>query len=171
MRLSTYACLALPALAYSSAIPSNPQPALVEATITSSPSLPLQTTSSTQNSLLPELTPTAKLELRQEDVEAATTLAATQVNPVTTLWLPSNIGTTVTWVEVIYTQTFASVIDQWTTSGSGSVGMGTLTGEAGALKTSEARSSAAANTKPMTTNFVLVGGVAMTMMVLGAVLL
>ncbi|MCJ1339711.1 hypothetical protein MMC09_005001 [Bachmanniomyces sp. S44760] len=40
--------------------------------------------------------------------------------------------------QVVYTQTFATAPDQWTTSGAGSVGLGTLTGSVGAVKTQNA---------------------------------
>lgn len=44
------------------------------------------------------------------------------------------IGSSTTWVEVIYTQTFASVPEQWATAGSGTIGLGTITGEVGVVK-------------------------------------
>lgn len=63
-----------------------------------------------------------------------TTVAATQAGTVTTNWVESEIGTSITYVEVIYTQTFASVPDQMATAGSGSIGLGTITGVVGVVK-------------------------------------
>ena len=51
-----------------------------------------------------------------------------QYPSITTQWVESTLGgTTTTWVEVIYTQTFAKVPDQWYTAGAGTIGYGTLT--------------------------------------------
>ncbi|KZF26532.1 hypothetical protein L228DRAFT_14593 [Xylona heveae TC161] len=55
-------------------------------------------------------------------------------------WLPN--GQT-TWVEVIYSQTFASVPDQAPTPSSGQVGLGTHTGKIGVYKTDKERKNAA----------------------------
>lgn len=44
-----------------------------------------------------------------------------------------------TWVQVIYTQTFAKVVSQGDAPGVGAVGMGTLTGEVGVLRTEQAK--------------------------------
>ncbi|KAK5115854.1 hypothetical protein LTR85_009448 [Meristemomyces frigidus] len=70
-----------------------------------------------------------KLEIRQggaADVAATASAAAVQFPSITTQWVETTIGAATTWVEVIYTQTFASVPDQWTTAGAGSIGYGTL---------------------------------------------
>ncbi|KAF2719767.1 hypothetical protein K431DRAFT_304897 [Polychaeton citri CBS 116435] len=62
--------------------------------------------------------------------QAATT-AVTQPATITTQWLPVNskIGgvETETWLEFIYTQTFAKVPDQLPSAGNGVIGYGTLT--------------------------------------------
>ena len=63
-------------------------------------------------------------------VAADVTTAVTQAPAVTTLWMQSQVNpTSVTYVEVIYTQTFAKVPDQWPSPGSGTIGLGTLTKE------------------------------------------
>ncbi|MCJ1260003.1 hypothetical protein MMC24_007843, partial [Lignoscripta atroalba] len=50
-----------------------------------------------------------------------------QISPVTTVWIGS--------VQVVFTQTFASVPSQGPSPAVGSIGMGTLTGTVGAVKT------------------------------------
>lgn len=75
--------------------------------------------------------------LKREIAASAVTTAATQMGTVTTEWVESTIDFTTTWVEMIYTQTFASVPDQWSTSGSGSIGLGTISGTVGIVKDSK----------------------------------
>ncbi|KAK6393652.1 hypothetical protein LTR65_002524 [Meristemomyces frigidus] len=70
-----------------------------------------------------------KLEIRQGGatvVTSAATTAASQYPSITTQWVETTIGESTTWVEVIYTQTFASVPLQWNTAGAGTIGYGTL---------------------------------------------
>ena len=67
----------------------------------------------------------------------AATQAATQVNPVTAYWIAStwiSAQSSEAWVEVTYTQTFATHPGKWTTAGAGSVGLGTHTGVVGVVK-------------------------------------
>ncbi|KAI5368019.1 Putative protein Kre1 [Septoria linicola] len=66
-----------------------------------------------------------KLEARAQ-VQPDATTAVTQAPAVTTLWMQSQIDSSVTYVEVVYTQTFASVVDQWPSPKSGEIGYGTL---------------------------------------------
>ncbi|KAF2767698.1 hypothetical protein EJ03DRAFT_337415 [Teratosphaeria nubilosa] len=54
-------------------------------------------------------------------------LSPSQYPSVTTQWVESTIAGTTTYVEVIYTQTFAAVPDQWPMPGQGVIGYGTLT--------------------------------------------
>lgn len=61
------------------------------------------------------------------------TLDPSQYPSVTVQWFESTIAGTTTYVEITYTQTFASVPDQWPTAGAGSIGYGTLT-DGGAKK-------------------------------------
>lgn len=82
---------------------------------------------------------TRNLRLRQaagNDNLGAVLTQVTQNNPVTTNWVESTNDITTTWVEVIYTQTFASVVEQRETAGAGSVGLGTITGEVGVVRSS-----------------------------------
>ena len=88
------------------------------------------------SSLIPVATPI--LELRQNlpvGAAPATTLAPTQMSPVTTVWSATVIGGKTTNVQVAYTQTFASAPGQGPSPLVGSIGMGTLTGQVGAVKT------------------------------------
>ncbi|OCK80409.1 hypothetical protein K432DRAFT_297765, partial [Lepidopterella palustris CBS 459.81] len=73
--------------------------------------------------------------LREVVAGAAATLAPGQVSPITTQWVESVINGVATWIEIIYTQTFAAVPEQLATAGKGEIGMGTLTGQVGVTKT------------------------------------
>ncbi|TKA79656.1 hypothetical protein B0A55_03437 [Friedmanniomyces simplex] len=73
--------------------------------------------------------PQPHLEPRQGAVVAN---PAASINPeqypiATTQWIESTIGDSTTYISVAYTQTFASVPDQWVTAGTGTIGYGTLT--------------------------------------------
>ena len=57
---------------------------------------------------------------------------------VTTQWIETTIGSLVTWVPHVYTQTFAGTPGQLPEPGNGEVGMGTLTGQVGVTKTVDA---------------------------------
>ncbi|KAJ9618931.1 hypothetical protein H2203_008747 [Taxawa tesnikishii (nom. ined.)] len=74
----------------------------------------------------------------------ATTLAQAQVPTVTSWWQETTIGTRTTWVQVFYTQTFAKVPDQLPSAQAGSIGMGTLTGNVGVVRTAEAKKASGA---------------------------
>ncbi|KAI9736180.1 MAG: hypothetical protein M1834_001065 [Cirrosporium novae-zelandiae] len=76
------------------------------------------------------------LELREIVAGVVSSASGGQADAVTTYGI--NSGTAADWISVTYTQTFASVPDQWTTSGSGTVGLGTLTGSVGVVKEYEA---------------------------------
>ena len=70
---------------------------------------------------------------------AAATTIAKPPNPVTTEWIPSAVNPTSTpYVAVVYTQTFASVPNQLPSAASGSVGLGTITGQVGIMHTTAA---------------------------------
>lgn len=77
------------------------------------------------------------LRLRQAAsiIDVTATQAATQVGSITTVWLPSSVGSTNSYVEVIYTQTFAAVPDQWPSPIAGSIGLGTLAKRQAAAET------------------------------------
>lgn len=60
-------------------------------------------------------------------VAADVATAVTQAPAVTTLWMQSQVNpSSVTYVEVIYTQSLAEVPDQYPSPGLGSIGYGTL---------------------------------------------
>lgn len=50
----------------------------------------------------------------------------------------------ITNVEVVFTQTFAAVPDQWPSPSPGTIGMGTLTGAVGAVRTEQVKKNDAA---------------------------
>ncbi|CAK1362452.1 uncharacterized protein RHO25_004044 [Cercospora beticola] len=52
--------------------------------------------------------------------------AISQAPSITTIWMETTIGTSPTYVPVVFTQTFASVPDQWPAPKSGAIGYGTL---------------------------------------------
>jgi hypothetical protein len=68
-----------------------------------------------------------------------------QYPSITTQWVETVLANGVhTWVQVVYTQTFASVVSQGAQPGVGSIGMGTLTGQIGVLRTEQAKKANAA---------------------------
>ena len=79
------------------------------------------------------------IELRQNGgavgggAPGAPALPPNQVSPITTIYIGS--------VQVIYTQLFSAVPSQGPGPMSGSIGMGTLTGAVGVVKTSEAKNA------------------------------
>ncbi|KAL1304190.1 hypothetical protein AAFC00_000613 [Neodothiora populina] len=154
MRFSCLSCLVLPALAAASPPVVGPPQKLEQflakrselAERSSSSSLqptPTVTTIPT-TTLAPTPPPEVDsdeygniLELRQaagNDNLGATLDQPSQKPPVTTNWVESTNDITTTWVQVIYTQTFASAPGLMSTSGSGSIGLGTHTGTVGVVK-------------------------------------
>lgn len=93
------------------------------------------------------LSPTASLEnleLREIVQSAAATQAATQYPTLSTDWVETSLaGGGVTWVPVIYTQTFPSVYEAWPTAASGEIGLGTISGTVGVVRTSTPKWSGA----------------------------
>ncbi|KAI9698658.1 MAG: hypothetical protein M1836_003768 [Candelina mexicana] len=67
----------------------------------------------------------------------------TQASPVTTIFEPTTINGVTTDVAVVYSQKFPSVPNQGPTPAAGSIGMGTLTGTVGAVKTQSASGATA----------------------------
>ncbi|GAB7339558.1 hypothetical protein MBLNU457_6167t1 [Dothideomycetes sp. NU457] len=148
MHISSFVLLALPALALTqntmtlpSEVLATPVPAqalLIEQ------SQPTQTPSTFSTSVIPSTT--NSLDRRQAPADVVATTQVQQVNPVTTEW-PATVlpnGQT-TWLPVVFTQHFSSVPDQLPSAASGSIGMGTVTGVTGAVKTGKAASGAAAS--------------------------
>lgn len=82
-----------------------------------------------------------RLELRAivEDPAAALPPVPAQFPTVTAYWVETTLPNGVkTWIEVVFTQTFDSMINQGPTPVAGEVGMGTLTGAVGVVKTNAA---------------------------------
>jgi len=66
--------------------------------------------------------------IRQNNVvDPGAAINPLQYPSITTQWVESTIGSSTTYVEIAYTQTFASVPDPWHTAGKGTIGYGTLT--------------------------------------------
>ncbi|RMD44975.1 hypothetical protein DV735_g55, partial [Chaetothyriales sp. CBS 134920] len=63
----------------------------------------------------------------------------TQVPPATTYFIKSYSGTKVIYATVAYTQTFAAVPDQWPSPSAGTIGLGTISGEVGVVRTTSAK--------------------------------
>ncbi|GAB7347085.1 hypothetical protein MBLNU459_g3216t1 [Dothideomycetes sp. NU459] len=133
MHISRFSPLiVLPALAVASAIPA-PSPSELESLTTPAPEAAIATPAPAAETEKPQL------ELRQAagNDNLGTTQAATQAATVNTAWVETTIGSSTTYIEVIYTQTFASVPDQMTTAGVGTIGLGTITGTVGVVKESK----------------------------------
>ncbi|RMZ77428.1 hypothetical protein DV738_g4416, partial [Chaetothyriales sp. CBS 135597] len=62
-----------------------------------------------------------------------------QVPPVTTYYIQSFKGTSVIYATVAYTQTFPAVPDQWPSPSAGTIGLGTISGEVGVVRTTSAK--------------------------------
>ncbi|RMZ88694.1 hypothetical protein DV736_g4080, partial [Chaetothyriales sp. CBS 134916] len=77
------------------------------------------------------------LEERQGGVVNGPAAAApSQVSPVTTYNINSyTTGGQIVPATVVYTQTFADVPDQWPSPSAGTIGLGTITGQVGILRT------------------------------------
>jgi len=81
---------------------------------------------------------TAHLEIRQGVPVTAVPVAATvagQVPPITTYEIGMVKGGAYVQVQVVYTQTFVTPIDQYPAPTIGSIGLGTIAGEIGVVKT------------------------------------
>jgi hypothetical protein len=142
MRLPAFASLALVAITnhlphYTTDLTSSSSPTiLVPATITPTAQSGFNTVASLQPSDLPP-EPTANLELREVVQGAATTLAAEQYPTITTDWVQTSLpGGGFTYVPLIYTQTFPSVYESFPSPASGEIGLGTISGTVGVVRTS-----------------------------------
>ncbi len=51
-------------------------------------------------------------------------------------------------VQTVFTQTFATVLDQMPTPSKGTIGLGTLTGSVGAVRTEQAKNDVEARIRP-----------------------
>jgi hypothetical protein len=73
-----------------------------------------------------------------------TTTPAQQVPPVSTVDVPSTLPNgVITFARVVFTQSFSAVPDQLPSPSTGSIGLGTLSGTVGAVRTEQAKSGAA----------------------------
>jgi len=153
MRFSAIHLLLLPALVRAQTM-TQTAPAAPEISSASPPSiLPSNQTVAAIASPTPEPTaapiiPPEKLELRGvvDNIGGAATIP-TQMNPMTTMWQATVVKGVTTYVEVIFSQTFASVPIQGPTPLEGKVGMGTLTGTVGAVKTKATSGADALNAR------------------------
>ncbi|EXJ75045.1 uncharacterized protein A1O5_01741 [Cladophialophora psammophila CBS 110553] len=79
-----------------------------------------------------------ELKVRQvtgQGVAAAAPTAINQISPITTYYINSEVAVGVfTQVPVVYTQTFAPIPDQWTSAGPGTIGLGTISGTVGQVR-------------------------------------
>jgi len=82
---------------------------------------------------------TPHLEIRQgvpvTGAPAAATLVVGQVSPTTTVNIGYVKDGAYVQIQEVYTQTFASPVDQWPSPTAGSIGLGTIQGEVGVVKT------------------------------------
>jgi len=142
MLLPAFASLALVAITnhlphHTTYLTSSSSPtALAPTTITPTAQSSLNTTVSLQPfDLHPE--PTANLELREVVQGAATSLVATQYPTITTEWVQTSLpGGGFTYVPLVYTQTFPSVYELFPSPASGEIGLGTISGTVGVVRTS-----------------------------------
>src|SRR5947207_1380740 len=81
--------------------------------------------------------PTANLELREIVQGAATSLAPLQYPTLTTDWVQTSLpGGGFTYVPLVYTQTFPTVYESFPSPASGEIGLGTISGTVGGVRTS-----------------------------------
>lgn len=142
MQFPSFASLALLAIAnhrlhQTTDLASSSSPTvLAPATTTPTAQPDLNTAASLQRFNLPP-EPTANLELREIVQGATTTLAAEQYPTLTTDWVQTSLpGGGFTYVPLVYTQTFPSVYESFPSPASGEIGLGTISGTVGVVKTS-----------------------------------
>lgn len=153
MHFPSWASVAIAAVA--SRLDCHPTP--LPSNAPSIPSTPQQTytapSSSITNTIGPNTPlptePLVNLDLREVVSAAAATPAASQYPTLTTEWVETTIGGTPTWVPLVYTQTFPSTYEVWPTAAAGSIGLGTISGSAGAVRTTEPKWSGADSRRVM----------------------
>lgn len=103
-----------------------------------SPSTPLATITPTPDvQVLPVLDPNIIPDLKRQVTGQGVGVAATaigQISPITTYYANSMKDGTAVQVPVVYTQTFAPVPDQWPSATAGEIGLGTIQGTVGVVK-------------------------------------
>ncbi|KAF2004195.1 hypothetical protein P154DRAFT_50751 [Amniculicola lignicola CBS 123094] len=140
MKSTTFCAFLLPALAAGRII-LLPRPASTLSIL-----VPTPTASNTASGIpIPTSVPLAEnLDLRQLGHGAPVTSPLIPAAPldsgvggisVTVQWVETHIGSSTTWVPVTVTFKFAAVPSQGPLPGKGVIGMGSLTGEAGAVRT------------------------------------
>ncbi|KAJ9665674.1 hypothetical protein H2201_004158 [Coniosporium apollinis] len=147
MRLTYLTPLLLPSLVASIAVP--PSPASSDgsiAPVTAAPSIPTATLAAPAAPTDAPLDEVDDLELRAvvtappaaQPTPAAVPAGAAGPAPFITSWWAATVlpdGAT-TWVQLVFTQTYNVVPEQLPTPNKGVIGMGTLTGEVGVVRTS-----------------------------------
>jgi len=143
MRALAICCLLLPSLVRSeaaspAAAPAIKSPAPSSAVVPFKPSSTFGTVLSSQATASPHLLP-SEGNLEPREIAAGVPAAAivpTQVSPITNIYVQTVLpnGQT-TQVLVVYSQTFVSVPSQGPTPVVGQIGLGTLTGSIGVVKT------------------------------------
>lgn len=100
--------------------------------------LPTQQTNSESDSTPTPAPSTVHLEIRQgvpvTAAPVAVTLIPGQVSPITTVQIGYVKDGAYVQIQEVYTQTFAPTPDQWPAATQGAIGLGTLTGEVGVVK-------------------------------------
>ncbi|KAK5224685.1 hypothetical protein LTR99_004614 [Exophiala xenobiotica] len=103
-----------------------------------SPSTPLATATPTPDfQVLPFLDPNIIPDLKRQVTGQGTGVALTaigQISPITTYYANSMVDGTGVQVPVVYTQTFVPVPDQWPSPTAGAIGLGTIQGTVGVVK-------------------------------------
>ena len=101
---------------------------------------PTPAPSSDEYNILPYLDPFSPPDLKKRQgapaaAPAAQPTEAAQIPPATTYQINS-LAAAGQWtqVQIVYTQTFVAVPDQWSSAGAGTIGLGTITGTVGKVR-------------------------------------
>ncbi len=100
-------------------------------TITPSASAEVRILTVPDDNVVPDL----KRQVTGQGAATAVASNADQISPVTTYYINSMKDGSAVQVPVVYTQTFVAVPDQWSSPTSGEIGLGTITGTIGVVKT------------------------------------
>jgi hypothetical protein len=101
---------------------------------------PTPSSSPDEYNILPYLDPFYPPDLKKRQgapaaAPAAQPTAINQISPVTTYFVNSEVAPgSFAQVPVVYTQTFPPVPDQWPAAGAGTIGLGTIAGTVGVVK-------------------------------------
>ncbi|KAL2426238.1 hypothetical protein ABEF95_001382 [Exophiala dermatitidis] len=115
--------------------------------VASIPSISTPTTTASADDnirILPGLDANAIPEIKERQVTgqgaAAAATAIKQVSPITTYYIASEISGSQVQVPVVYTQTFPKSYVQWASPTAGEIGLGTIQGTIGVIRTDRKRS-------------------------------